>query len=305
MKPESTQNTHIKTPLLSVGLPVYNGAQWIVDAIESILEQSFADFELIITDNASTDETETICRDFAIRDERVKYHRNPINIGLFRNFDRAFELSSGQFFKWAADSDFCLELFFEKCVAVLEARPDAVLVYPQAYLLMVDMHGKEVISEYFDDFNLEDERPSERFIKYLNREKINNTMHGIIRSSALRKTSLIRPLPGSDISMVAELSLLGKFIEVPERLFVRRFDAQTSSLLMSKEIAKERKTPLAASLAQKIDLHTYRFISTYKAPISIAEKWRISLYLLRRITWLRHKVIRKIFRFIPLKRRLF
>ncbi|WP_157884342.1 glycosyltransferase family 2 protein [Paraglaciecola hydrolytica] len=305
MKLESVQNIQSASPLLSVGLPVYNGAKWIIDAIESILEQSFTDFELIIVDNASTDETEAICRDFAARDTRIKYHRNPDNIGLFKNFDRAFELSTGQYFKWAADSDFCLEHFFEKCIVILDTRPDVVLVYPQAYLLMLDPRGEEIISEYFDDFNLEDERPSERFIKYLNREKINNAMHGIIRSSALRKTSLIRPLPGSDISMVAELTLLGKFVEVPERLFVRRFDAQTSTLLMSKEIAKQRKTPLGASLAQKIDLHTYRFISTCKAPISIAEKWRICFYLMRRFTWLRHKILRKTLWLITLKRQAF
>ena len=305
LKSEIVQRTQSASPILSVGLPVYNGAQWIVDAIESILEQSFTDFELVIVDNASNDDTESLCRDFATRDNRVKYHRNLTNIGLYQNFDRAFALSTGQYFKWAADSDFCLDGFFEKCLAVLDTRPDVVLVYPQAYLLMLDPRGEEIINEYFDDFNLEDERPSERFSKYLNREKINNIMHGIIRTSALRQTSLIRALPGSDISMVAELSLLGKFIEVPERLFVRRFDQQTSSMLMSKEIAKARKTPLGASLMQKIDLHTYRFISTCKAPISAIEKFRVCLYLVRRITWLRHQLVRKIFGFMPLKRRGF
>ncbi len=86
-------------------------------------------------------------------------------------------------------------------------------------------------------------------------------MHGIIRVSALRKTSLIRPMPGSDISMIAELSLLGKFIEIPDRLFVRRFDAETSGLLMTESIATERDAPRAPTIKERILLHSYRFIS--------------------------------------------
>nr|WP_277816388.1 glycosyltransferase family A protein [Neptunicella marina] len=277
-------------------MPVYNGGKWLAGAVESMLDQSFSDFELLIVDNASTDNTADIARHYAAKDKRVKYHCNPHNIGLYRNFDRAFELSCGQYFKWAADSDFCLPGFFEKCIEVLEQRPDVVLAYPQAFLLIRDQMGEEVAYEYFDDFNLEDERPSERFIKYLNREKINNVMHGIIRVSALKQTSLIRPLPGSDISMVAELSLLGKFVEVHERLFVRRFDDETSSMLMSKKTAAKKDVPLGNSIRQRLDLHSYRFYSALTSPISVTEKIRVCLYLLRRVTWLRHKVMQQLVR---------
>ena len=110
-----------------------------------------------------------------------------------------------------------------KCVAVLDARDDVVLAYLRTLLLLWGPDGEEVVSEYINNLNIEDDRPSDRFRKYLDRERINNVMHGVIRASALRKTSLIRPLPGSDISMIAELSLLSKFIEIPEPLFARRF----------------------------------------------------------------------------------
>ncbi|WP_158966505.1 glycosyltransferase family A protein [Paraglaciecola sp. L3A3] len=285
-------------PQLSIGLPVYNGARWIVDAIESMLEQSFQDIELIIVDNASNDETEPLCKHFAAIDKRVKYVRNQQNIGVFRNFNKAFELSSGQYFKWAADSDFCLPGFFEKCIEVLDSRPDVVIAYPQAFLLTTDYMGFESAIEYFDDLNIEDERPSHRFIKYLNREKLNNIMHGIIRVSALRQTSLHRHFPGSDISMVAELSLLGKFFEVRERLFVRRHDAQTASLLMTKETAKLKKMQMGPSLYARLNLHTYRFVSTGKSAISTKEKLIIYLYLLNRIALLRYDLFRKIKRII-------
>ena len=300
-KPSSDTNTaqtNSSPPILSIGLPTYNGAKWIKDAIESALEQSFRDFELIICDNTSTDETETICRDIAARDARVRYHRNSTNIGLYKNFDRTFELSSGKYFKWAADSDYCLDGFFEKCVAALEQREDVVLAYPQAYLLLQNMEGEEYAMEYHDDFNIEDEQPSLRFRKYLEREKINNIMHGIIRVSALRKTSLIRPMPGSDISMIAELSLLGKFIEIPDRLFVRRFDAETSGLLMTESIATERDAPRAPTIKERILLHSYRFISVLRAPISWSEKQKVFLYLLRRVAALRHQILRRLARIL-------
>ncbi len=302
---DTSQRAVSASPLLSVGMPVYNGEKWIEESIGFILEQSMSDLELIIADNASTDNTEKICRHVAEQDSRVRYHRNATNIGLYRNFDRVFELATGKYFKWSADSDFCLDGFFEKCVAVLEARPDVVLVYPRAYLLLKDENGEEVAMEYFDDFNLEDERPSTRFRKYLNRERINNIMHGVIRASALRQTRLILPWAGSDISMVAELSLRGKFVEVPDRLFVRSFDAETSSMLMNRSVAAKRDVPLGRTFKQRFLLHAYRYSTTLGAPISWSEKLHVWLYLLGDHIKLPFKLVRKIAALVlwPLNRR--
>lgn len=287
-------------PVLTVGLPVYNGAKWIDDALESMLEQSFRDFELIISDNASTDDTEAICRNAAAADARVRYHRNDRNIGAHKNYDRVFELSSGKYFKWASCSDICLAGFFEKCVAVLEARPDVVLAYPRAILLHARPGEDQLALEYEDNLNLEQDRPSERFREYLNREKLNNVMNGVIRSSALRQTALNLPLPGSDISMIAELSLLGKFVEIPDRLYVRRFDSETTGILMDASLtaAPGRGYPGRPNNIQRIKLHSYRFVTTLRAPIDFSEKLRVWLYLLRRVAWLRHQAFRKLFRIV-------
>ncbi len=214
-----------------------------------------------------------------------------------------FELATGKYFKWAADSDICLEGFFEKCVAVLDARDDVVLAYPRTLLLLWGPDGEEVVSEYINNLNIEDDRPSDRFRKYLDRERINNVMHGVIRASALRKTSLIRPLPGSDISMIAELSLLGKFIEIPEPLFARRFDPETSSMLMNTSTASTRKVPLGRTFMQRLDLHAYRFLSTFRAPIDFSEKLKVWLYLLNRATSIRHQVYNKLMRLLMFRKK--
>src|SRR4051794_3298661 len=92
-------------PKLSIGLPVYNGENFLAHAVDSILAQDFRDFELIISDNASTDRTAEICRGYAESDPRVRYVRFETNQGGSRNFCYVFELARGEYFKWAAHDD--------------------------------------------------------------------------------------------------------------------------------------------------------------------------------------------------------
>jgi glycosyltransferase involved in cell wall biosynthesis len=107
-------------PKVSIGLPVYNGENFIREAIDSILGQIFCDFELIISDNASSDGTEEICRSYAGRDQRVRYYRNEENIGSSGNYTRVFLLAKGKYFKWTAHDDICKPDFIEKCIEVLD-----------------------------------------------------------------------------------------------------------------------------------------------------------------------------------------
>src|SRR5437867_3679459 len=104
--PEDQRKMPAHTVKVSIGLPVYNGQQFVACAIESILRQAFTDFQLVITDNASTDKTGSICRSFAERDRRIVYHRLPRNIGAILNFERVYMLcGAGEYFKWAAHDD--------------------------------------------------------------------------------------------------------------------------------------------------------------------------------------------------------
>ncbi len=114
-------------PLLSVGMPVYNGQNYLAFTIEAILSQSFTDFELIISDNGSTDETEAICRAYAAQDARIRYERVEENLGAAYNFNRVFELARGRYFKWAAHDDYFTADYFERCIQVLEQNPAVVL----------------------------------------------------------------------------------------------------------------------------------------------------------------------------------
>ena len=125
----------VPEPAVSVGLPVYNGERYLAEAIESVLRQTFADFELVISDNASTDRTAEICRSFARADGRVRYHRNEANLGALPNFNRVFDLGRGRYFKWAAHDDVLRPELLRRCVDVLEDNRDAVVCESDALSL--------------------------------------------------------------------------------------------------------------------------------------------------------------------------
>lgn len=204
-------------PIVSIGLPVYNGARFISTAIESLLAQDFDDFELVICDNASTDDTVSICEQFAARDARIRIHQNETNLGAGPNFSKVFELSRGKYFKWMAHDDWIKPSFVGKAVEVLDSHPDVVLCYAKA-----ELHTEEGELEGWsqNDIAVSSDDPSERYLSFLNR--INNSVFGLMRTEELKKTPLMSPIPGGDRPFLSELTLLGKFYLIPEYLLANR-----------------------------------------------------------------------------------
>lgn len=217
-----------ENPLVTIGMPVFNGESYIQKALDSLLSQTFEDFELIISDNASTDETETICRAYALQDERVRFYPHPQNRGAAWNFNNAFKLSRGKYFKWAAHDDFVAPIYLERCLDVLENDSTVVLTYPKT--IVVDRKGK-LIEHFEDNLHLPHASPSRRFWKYLMEYHFPRQCHpvfGLIRSDILRKTALIGNYVDSDRVLLGELALRGKIIEIDDRLFYRRVHLQSS-----------------------------------------------------------------------------
>jgi glycosyltransferase involved in cell wall biosynthesis len=211
---------------VSIGLPVFNGENYIREALDSILAQTYPDFELIISDNASTDRTEEICRAYAAKDERVRYFRNDRNLGAARNYNRVFELSSGEYFKWAAHDDVCAPEFLERCVEVLDREPGVSVCYPMTKL--IDECG-QVRGTYADGLNLCSPKPHERFREFFETQGLCHAVFGVIRASTLEATRLIGNYPASDRVLLGELALRGQFCELPEYLFYRRIHPQIST----------------------------------------------------------------------------
>lgn len=208
-------------PLVSIGLPVCNGQACLGQTLDSLLEQDFGDFELIISDNASTDRTREICEQYARRDARIRYHRNDRNLGAAPNYNRVFALARGRYFKWAPHDDLYQPSYLRRCVDMLDASPaSTVLCYPRT--LLIDESG-QVYGEYDDGPVVRGATPRERLARLLAHPMSwCHPVVGLIRAEVLATTRLIGRYPGADHTLLAELALRGEFVQVPEPLFLRR-----------------------------------------------------------------------------------
>jgi glycosyltransferase involved in cell wall biosynthesis len=205
-------------PKLSIGLPVYNGRRYLGEALDSLLAQSFTDFELIISDNASTDDTEEICRRFAAEDRRIRYIRQPRNIGANPNHNFVVREARGEYFKFAAHDDLYGRDLLARCVAALDAHPDVVLSH--ADMAIIDETGT-LVRRYDYTLATGSADAKERFRSLVVTDGADDE-YGVIRTDVLRS---IRPKDSyhhSGRPWIAELAFRGRFHQVPELLYFRR-----------------------------------------------------------------------------------
>jgi glycosyltransferase involved in cell wall biosynthesis len=203
-----------------MGLPVFNGQEYLRECLDSLLAQTFTDFELIVSDNASSDATPDIVTEYARHDPRIRFVRSTTNRGVASNHRRVLGLAQGSLFKWCGADDRCAPDFLVECVAALDDNPDAVLAYPRSEV--IDEAG-EVIARTTEHLPLDSSDVVERFTTLLSAISItHNPYYGVMRRAQLER---IRPLSGvlaGDRCLLAELALRGRFIEVPLYLFCRR-----------------------------------------------------------------------------------
>ncbi len=215
-----------RPPRLSIGLPVYNGERYLAQAIDSLLGQTFSDFRLIISDNASTDGTEGICRSYRQRDGRVRYHRSEANRGAAWNFNYVVQLADSPYFKWAAHDDVCAPDFVRRCIEVLDHTPRAILCFPRSYI--IDEDGR-ILSAYQEPAKATSPVPYQRFRALVRNSGLCHMQFGVIRLEVLRQTQLHGAYPSSDMILLAELALRGELHEVGEPLFFFRDHAGKST----------------------------------------------------------------------------
>ncbi len=222
----------IADPMVSIGMPVFNGQNFLRKAIDSVLAQTFCDFELIISDNASTDETAAICHDYAERDARVRYVRNAQNVGAGPNFDRCFALARGRYFQWAAHDDMFAPDYLARAVAALEAQPDAVLCTAGIVEIDADDTVIRTFATDLDDATAADR--VRRFACVIHTRHQCEDFFGVYRREALLGTGLIGTYSGSDRVLLAEMALRGRWVRLNAPLFLHRDHAQraTRALLL-------------------------------------------------------------------------
>jgi glycosyltransferase involved in cell wall biosynthesis len=203
-------------PLVSIGVPVFNGESKLSLALDSLLDQDYPNLEIVISDNASTDSTQDICQKYALKNSCIKYSRSEKNLGVVWNFNRVFELATGKYFVWAAYDDQREKSFVSACVEGLEKDPEAVLCQSHVEIFA---EGRENIlcATHLDSFEgvvglVERYRETLIHVPAV-------AIYGLMRSSAMRKTRMFRKTMGTDLAFIQDLSLYGNFIQVPKVLF--------------------------------------------------------------------------------------
>jgi glycosyltransferase involved in cell wall biosynthesis len=248
-------------PKLTVGLPVYNGERYLAPAIEAFLGQTFGDFDLVISDNASTDGTADICRRYADRDKRVRYSRNERNLGAGPNLNKVYELSRPTaYFKWTAADDEYAPAYLERCVAVLDRDPTVVLCHSRTTVVgeagepmrivggpaghyaagpelppgeRMNGHAARWEDHYDRPRRLGSASPAERFREVLLGTRRCFEIWGVMRRAGIDRTHLHESYYGSDKVMLSALALAGRFVEVPEPLYFRRHHGGSSDSIKS------------------------------------------------------------------------
>lgn len=207
--------------LVSIGMPVYNTEKHIRQSLDSLLAQDYEDFELIISDNASTDGTQQICLEYAERDKRIQYHRNERNMGIAWNLNRVFELSSGEYFKWAGSHDYVAPTFISACKRILDGEPSVVLAYSLARV--INEKGETIIDVVPEIIDTRSLPTFGRVLAVVAKvEKCALEFYGLFRASALRRCRPLVTLIANDMVLMLEISILGSIALVPEVLLYRR-----------------------------------------------------------------------------------
>ena len=218
-------------PRVSIGVPVFNGARYLEDCLESLVNQTYQDLEILISDNASTDSTPAICRAYQERDPRIRYHRQPTNIGAAANYNFLVQSSSGELFKWAAHDDVCAPDLVERCVDALDASPTAVLAFGRTGFINEagePLHGYDEPIPWKNCEAAFARLREQLAIPRLAIHHMCTRQFGLLRRDQLLRTGLIRSHPASDLVLMLELAVLGTFAQVEADLFFARLHEDSS-----------------------------------------------------------------------------
>jgi glycosyltransferase involved in cell wall biosynthesis len=266
-----------EVPRLTLGLPVYNGERFLAQALDALLAQTFTDFELIISDNGSTDRTSEIGRRYEANDRRVRYVHHPENRGAAFNHNFVIEQACGEFFKWVSDDDLYAPDLLQRCIEALDSRPEIALAH--AWTAFIDDKGQIIhASDYPHSTDVAD--PVERFRSILYRQG-GDDFYGIIRMSVLRQVALHGSYHLADRTFVAELGLHGPFHNVPEFLYFRRDHVTRASRigrnvrLRCMNLDPRRGDRWRHPLVRLFGEYLLGYVAAIRrAPISSVDRWR-------------------------------
>lgn len=283
---------HLHTPRVTIGVPVHDGAAYLAAALDSLRAQTFRDLEIIVSDNASTDESVAIASAYAAVDPRIRLVQSRVNIGGNANFHLVLDLARGEYFKWAAHDDLCDASFVERCVAVLDGDPSIVCCHARTVKIGAD---GEPVAGLPDPTRASaggaDPRARVRFRDVLLHTGYAARSFGLMRTAALRTCRPLLPVYGSEKVLMAELALRGRFHDIDEVLFFERVHAKSASALGTASAQQAFAAPSGAGgrLVPRLRLLGGYLGAIRRAPLAAPEKLRcaaaVGSYLLQVRKW--------------------
>jgi glycosyltransferase involved in cell wall biosynthesis len=268
-------------PKVTIACPVYNADDYLESELATLVDQSYDDYEIFISDNGSTDRTEEICRAFASEHDRIRYIRSDENHGLSWNWNTLIRGARGEYYKCAAHDDLHARDYLLRTTAVLDTHPDVVLCYPKT--IDIDAEGNE-LGIHPDNLDLQDETAHERLARLLRDMRFCNPIFGVMRTEVLRSTGWMRPYGKADRVLLAEMCLRGKFFEEPEPLFYRRLFEGRSLERFKDDAELDRfhsAQPVPASGYPWSRLFAAHVEAIRRAPLSVGERARCFAALAR------------------------
>jgi glycosyltransferase involved in cell wall biosynthesis len=284
----------VSRQLVTIGVPVYNGARYLRQCIDSLLCQTFDDFVLLISDNASTDGTREIAEAYVKLDPRVRYHRHTHNVGMYGNYEHLMRSADTRYLKIANADDFWAPTMVGDAVRRLESDASIALCYP--LMTKVDADGQPT-EQYDYRLHLVEDDPAVRFRRVLTEIRLINHLTGVIRTDAVRRTLPIPRITGFDRILVAELSLYGKIFQVDAYHYFRRFHEQASSHLRDSEAHQVAYVLPAGAKALRFEAwrdHLGLLRRVARSPLAAVAKAQLATWLLRRASWDRRRLAREL-----------
>ena len=286
-------------PRLSIGLPVYNGEEYLRASIDAVLGQTYTDFELILSSNASTDGTDDICREYAARDPRITFYRQERNVGAAPHHDFVLQKSRGELFKWASGDDLWARDLVARCVELLDQHPDAILAH--SYTAAID--GADTVIQALE-YPLHTDAPQapERLRSMLFDGDLPGAIqaddfYGVMRTDVLRKVKPHGSFYHADQVFMAEVALHGRFLQVPDWLYFRRhhdgraLQANPTISSWSRNLDPRRSNKLVHPPARLVAEYILGyFAAVRRAPLTPAERRECNRHIRR---WLTSRVTRR------------
>lgn len=286
-------------PRLSIGLPVYNGEDYLAESLDALLGQSYEDFELVIADNASTDGTADICRRYAKQDSRIRYFRQPRNLGLAGNRSFVIEQARGELYKEASHDDLYARDLLRCCIDALDEYPQVVLAH--SWTAAIDGNG-DVTQALDYPLATDSPRAPERFRSMLFGSDNDYGLirsddeYGVMRTAVLRRVAPLGSYYHADKTLMAEIVLHGPFHQTSEWLYFRRDHpdraqhAHPTIRTWCTNLDPRRANPIRNPTALLIAEYIWGYVAAIRrAPLSTKDRQECFGYLAR---WVAGRTLR-------------